>query len=122
MSVSVSQTGRVDENVLRLTADHKMYALDQRKLVKVPLADLLAREDFVTVLSHLPGLLQSATTPALAYVAGAVLSDGYSNLRETKGSVTFVQKPTPEKADFILAVERCFEQAFSTPFSYVPMP
>jgi phosphoenolpyruvate synthase/pyruvate phosphate dikinase len=119
VSVSVSQTGRVDENVLRLTADHKMYALDQRKLVKVPLADLLAREDFVTVLSHLPGLLQSATTPALAYVAGAVLSDGYINLRETKGSVTFVQKPTPEKADFILAVERCFEQAFSTPFSYV---
>jgi phosphoenolpyruvate synthase/pyruvate phosphate dikinase len=119
ISVSVSQTGRVDENVLRMTGDHKMFALERRRLVKKPLADVLAADDFVTVLAGLPGLADTAVSPALAYVAGAILSDGHVVLKPTKGSVTFVQKPTPEKAEFIAAVEQAFERAFDVPFSYV---
>src|SRR5206468_1989781 len=45
--------------------------------------------------------------------------DGHIMLRPTKGSVTFVQKPTPEKAEFIAAVEEAFSRAFGVPFSYV---
>ncbi|GIW54393.1 MAG: hypothetical protein KatS3mg082_0797 [Nitrospiraceae bacterium] len=51
-------------------------------------------------------------------MVGAILSDGYINLRKTKGSVTFVQKPTMEKIPFIGAVERSFERVFGVPFSY----
>ena len=119
ITVSVSQTGRVDENVLRMTADHKMFTMEHRRLVKKPLADLLAAESFVTVVSDVPALNPTATTPALAYVAGAILSDGYVMLKPTKGSVTFIQKPTPDKADFISAVEQAFERAFGVPFSYM---
>jgi phosphoenolpyruvate synthase/pyruvate phosphate dikinase len=119
ITVSVSQTGRVDENVLRMTSDHKMFTIDQRRLVKRPLGELLESEGFVTVVTDLPALAATATSAALAYVAGAILSDGYVMLKPTKGSVTFVQKPTPEKAEFIAAVEQCFERAFGVPFSYV---
>jgi phosphohistidine swiveling domain-containing protein len=109
----------VDENTLRLTADHKMFVIDRRRLAKKPLADVLASEDFVTVPAGLPRLATRAVSPALAYVAGAILSDGHVMLKPTKGSVTFVQKPTPEKADFIAAVEQAFERAFGVPFSYI---
>jgi phosphohistidine swiveling domain-containing protein len=52
-------------------------------------------------------------------VAGAILSDGRIMLNPTKGSVTSVQKSTPEKADFTAAVEQAFERAFGVPFSYM---
>ncbi len=119
ITVSVSQTGRVDENLLRMTADHKMFTLEERKLVKKPLADLLASEGFVTVVTDLPPLVATSTQTALAYTAGAILSDAYVMLKPPQGSVTFIQKPALEKADFIAAVEASFEQAFGVPFSDV---
>jgi phosphoenolpyruvate synthase/pyruvate phosphate dikinase len=119
ISVTMSQTGRAEQNVLRLTADHKMVIIENRKLAKKRLDAALADEDFVTVIDQIPALGETATSPALAYVVGAILSDGYINLRATKGSVTFVQKGTPEKAAFIAAVTQAFEQAFGVPFTYI---
>ncbi len=119
LTVSVSQTGRVDENILRLTADHKMMVFNNRHLVKKPLEEVLKDEDFINVVSELPSLGETMTSLSLAYVAGALFSDGYINLKETKGSVTFIQKQTPEKAEFIAAVERTFLDAFGVPFSYI---
>ena len=119
ITVAVSQTGRVDDNTLRLTADHKMLTIERRRLRKTPVAKVLEAEGFVTVVDGLPSLGETATSHALAYVAGAILSDGYINLKPTKGSVTFIQKATPEKAEFIAAVEQAFERAFGCSFSYV---
>ncbi len=119
LPVAVSQTGRAEDNTLRLTADHKMYTIQNRQLTKKRLDAVLSDEDFLTVVDQHPALAETPTPTALAYVAGAIFSDGYINLRSTKGAVTFVQKPTPAKADFIAAVEQSFEQAFGVPFSYV---
>ncbi len=119
VTVAVSQTGRSEQNVLRMTADHKMFTIQNRKLTKKRLDAVLADGDFLTVVDRLPSLGETATSPALAYVAGAIFSDGYVNLTPTKGAVTFIQKPTPEKADFIAAVEQAFEQAFGVPFTYL---
>ncbi len=119
ISVSVSQTGRVDDNVVRLTDDHKTYFLENRKLTKKPIKDVLAAEDFVLAVDQLPSLGETATSAALAYVAGAILSDGYIKVAPTKGSVTFIQKRTEEKIEFIAAVEQAFLEAFEVPFSYV---
>ncbi len=119
ITVSVSQTGRVDDNVLRITDDHKTYFLENRKLRKKPIKDVLAADDFVLAVDKVPGLGDTATSAALAYVAGAILSDGYVKLAPTKGSVTFIQKRTEEKIEFIAAVEQAFLEAFEVPFSYV---
>jgi phosphoenolpyruvate synthase/pyruvate phosphate dikinase len=117
--VAVSQTGRAEQNVLRMTADHKMFTVQNRRLTKKRLDAVLADQDFLAVVDRLPSLGETATSLALAYVAGAIFSDGYVRLTPTKGFVTFVQKQTPEKADFIAAVEQAFEQAFDTPFTYL---
>jgi phosphoenolpyruvate synthase/pyruvate phosphate dikinase len=119
LSVALSQTGRAEQNILRLTADHKLFTIQNRQLVKKRLDAVLADEEFLTVVDQIPALAETATPPALAYVAGAIFSDGCISLRPTKGAVTFVQKPTPEKAEFIAAVEQCFEQAFGVPFTYI---
>ncbi len=119
ISVSVSQTGRVDENVLRLTSDHKTYVLERRALAKKPIEQVLSAEDFIVAIDRIPPLTETATSPSLAYVAGALMSDGYVKVTPTKGSVTFIQKPTEEKAAFIAEVERAFLAAFEVPFSYV---
>jgi phosphoenolpyruvate synthase/pyruvate phosphate dikinase len=116
--VTVSQTGRVEDNTLRLTADHKMFVLDRRQLTKKPLDQVLAAEDFILVPASIPALGESRVSSSLAYVAGALFADGCIRLWGSKGSVTFIQKPTEEKADFIAAVERCFLDAFGVPFSY----
>ncbi|HSD87845.1 MAG TPA: pyruvate, phosphate dikinase, partial [Kofleriaceae bacterium] len=119
ITVAVSQTGHADQNTLRITDDHKTYFLDNRKLAKKPLKDVLAADDFVLAVDRIPGLGETATAPALAYVAGALLSDGYIKVTPTKGSVTFIQKRTEEKIEFIAAVEQAFLEAFEVPFSYV---
>jgi hypothetical protein len=119
VDVSVSQTGRVDDNLLSLTADHKIYTFHRRQLRKKPLEQMLADQDFACVVGEVPSLGETPTAPALAYVAGALFSDGYINVQPTKGYVTFVQKPTPEKAEFIAAVEQAFLDSFGVPFSYV---
>ncbi|HJQ34570.1 MAG TPA: pyruvate, phosphate dikinase [Pyrinomonadaceae bacterium] len=118
ISVAVSQTGHSERNVLRLTPDHKVFTVERRKLTKKRLDAALADGDFLTVVDQLPPLGEGTTTPELAYLAGAILSDGHVRVKPTKGSVTFVQKPTPAKADFIAAVEQSFESSFGTPFSY----
>ncbi|HEU4430276.1 MAG TPA: putative PEP-binding protein, partial [Myxococcota bacterium] len=119
ITVSVSQTGRVNDNTLRITEDHKMLVLHDRALAKKPLRDVLAGQEFVLAVDQLPAFGETATSASLAYVAGAILSDGYVRVSPTKGYVTFIQKPTGEKAAFIAAVERAFMDAFGVPFSYV---
>ena len=117
--VAVSQTGRAERNVLRLTPDHKVFTVERRRLTKKRLDAALADGDFLTVLDQVPPLCDSTTPPPdLAYLAGAILSDGHVRVKPTKGSVTFIQKPTPEKSDFIAAVEQSFESSFGTPLSY----
>ncbi|MBI2388074.1 MAG: pyruvate, phosphate dikinase [Deltaproteobacteria bacterium] len=119
VEVAVSQTGRAEGNTLRLTADHKMYIIEQRRLAKKRLDEVLRDEELVTVIDEIPAFGETKTSPALAYLAGALLSEGYINVGNTKGYVTFIQKPTPEKAEFIAAVESAMLEAFGVPFTYM---
>ncbi|GIW54392.1 MAG: hypothetical protein KatS3mg082_0796 [Nitrospiraceae bacterium] len=62
ITVAVSQTGRAQQNVLRLTADHKLFTLQNRKLTKKRLDAVLADEDFLTVLDRIPSLGETGDT------------------------------------------------------------
>jgi phosphoenolpyruvate synthase/pyruvate phosphate dikinase len=118
ISVAVSQTGRADGNVLRITPDHKMYTFQNRQLIKKRLDACLQDEDFLCVVEQIPTYQESVNTDALAYTAGAIFTDGYVNLRRTKGSVTFTQKDVPKKKAFIAAVQTSFTDAFGESFTY----
>ncbi|MCX7926175.1 MAG: pyruvate, phosphate dikinase [Fimbriimonadales bacterium] len=108
----VSQTGRSKNNWFRITPDHKMFVIRERQLVKVPLHEVAQNGEYLVVLDGIPPLGETHYSPAFAYVLGALLSDGYICLTRTKGYVVFVQKPTPEKAEFIQRVRQAFEEAF----------
>ena len=115
ITIGVSQTGRAERNVARLTADHRVLVIEDRRLVKRRLESALAREDFLVVVDQLPAVGVDESAPEKAYVAGALFSDGHIRVRPTKGLVVFVQKPTEAKDAFISTVERRFETAFQTP-------
>ncbi|MDG7011711.1 MAG: pyruvate, phosphate dikinase, partial [Nitrososphaerota archaeon] len=116
IEVAVSQTGRSTISTMRVTPDHKMFTITGRRLVKKPLQDVLAEEGFACVVDKIPGK-GSNSVPQLAYLVGALFTDGYVNLKRTKGSVTFTQAPTPEKGEFIETVRSFFEDVFGRGFN-----
>lgn len=118
-TISVSQTGRAKRNTIRLTPDHKMFTIQRRHLRKKKLKACLEDEDFVCSIKAIPAITDSLVDESsLAYTTGAIFTDGYVNLKSTKGSVTFSQKRTPEKEPFIEALQGKFSDAFGYPFTY----
>jgi phosphoenolpyruvate synthase/pyruvate phosphate dikinase len=108
----VSQTGRARDNWFRITPDHKMFVIRERRLHKVPLETVAESQEYLLAVDWIPALSETHQSPAFAYVLGALLSDGHIRLTRTKGCVVFIQKPTPEKAEFIHRVREAFEAAF----------
>jgi hypothetical protein len=108
----VSQTGRARDNWFRITPDHKMFVIRERRLHKVPLETVAESQEYLLAVDWIPALGETHQSPAFAYVLGALLSDGHIRLTGTKGCVVFIQKPTPEKAEFIQRVREAFEAAF----------
>ena len=119
IEVSVSQTGRAIKNTIKITADHKMLTFENRNLIKKPVSDVLRNKEFVTIVDKIPFVDLPKQNEKLAYLAGAIFTDGYINLRRTKGYVTFVQKETAEKAEFISAVRQYFNDVFNKDFNII---
>lgn len=116
VEVVVSQTGRSGLSTLRITPDHKMLTFDARRLIKKPLEQLLNDSGFACVIDRIPGT-DSKSDRITAYLVGALFTDGYVNLRRTKGSVTFTQKQVAEKMEFIETVRSYFEDVFGKTFN-----
>jgi pyruvate,orthophosphate dikinase len=116
IEVAVSQTGKSSVSTLRITPDHKMLTFETRKLIKRPLSELVRKSGFVCLIDKVPGTGSNSIQP-LAYLVGALYTDGYVSLKRTKGSVTFTQKPTPAKSEFIETVRSCFEDVFESSFN-----
>ncbi len=111
IKAAVSQTGRSELDTITITPDHKMFTMQGRKLIKKPIAEIIRDEEFICVVDRIPGFEENdGSKQQLAYLVGAILTDGYIRVRGTKGNVTFTQKPTPEKQPFIQAVESAFEE------------
>ena len=111
----VSQTGRSKVSGLTITPDHKMLTFVDRKMTKIPLQDL-TQSGFVCMIDRIPGT-GAEDLRHLAYLVGAIYTDGCVNLKPTKGSVTFTQNPAPEKKEFIDAVREYFEGVFGRRFN-----
>ncbi len=116
-SISVSQTGRMGDNSVCITNDHKVYTVENRKLVKKPLKEIVDNGQYVCIPDKIPSLAMSGTANAeTAYLAGAIFTDGCIRLSQRRGAVIFTQKPTKAKECFINEVARCHEKVFGMPF------
>lgn len=116
IEVSVSQTGRAEKNTIKITPDHKMVIFDKREMVKKKISDVLDENKFVNIVDKIP-FTQSQGNEKLSYLAGAIFTDGYVNLQRTKGYVTFTQKETDAKKEFISTVKSYFHDVFNKEFN-----
>ncbi len=118
--VAFSQTGRSQINSLKVTPDHKMVTLENRKIVERKLKDLLNNNEMACVADFLPANQNPHVfdQPDKAYVCGAIFTDGYVNYNGKKGYTTFIQKETPEKKQFINTVKEKFHGVFDARMDY----
>jgi len=116
VKISVSQKGTAKGNCIEITPDHKMYVVEHRRLQKKPLERCLEDGDFLCTLSEIPPL-EPLVPSSTAYLAGAIFTDGYIEVKPTRGRVIFLQKNSPEKEAFVDAVEDAFESEFGVGFS-----
>ncbi|MCV3213202.1 PEP-utilizing enzyme [Plectonema radiosum NIES-515] len=119
IAVSVSQTGRVTDNCLRLTPDHKMINIRDGEYVKTEIQEILAHKEMVVVAEHVPQLQENQKEKIeLAYLLGGIFTDGSIYRSRTHGEVQFIQKDTWEKQQFIAAMNQCINAVYSK--SFVP--
>lgn len=116
-SISISQRGSTRQNKINITYDHKMLTFIDRKLQERKLYELLKLEEAVCAVDHIPKPEMSVNEGNLAYLVGALFTDGYFQSNNRRGRVIFTQKRTPEKLEFINAVKANFEEFFGYGFT-----
>lgn len=115
---SVSQTGRITDNTLDITPDHKMYTFENRNLVKKPIEEILKDDEFLCLVDKLPKMDIELTNHKLSYLVGAIVTDGYIKIqkgvsgRPIRGNIVFTQKETDKKSIFINTVKNYFYETF----------
>jgi pyruvate,water dikinase len=115
--IQTSQTGNMEGNYIDLTPSHKTYTFENRNLIKKPIKDILKKEEMVCVPDYLPPIMEQSNEK-LAYHLGALVTDGNIFLQKGKkkqfrrGFITFTQKDTEEKREFIDTVNQYFLEIF----------
>ncbi|MFH1053954.1 MAG: phosphoenolpyruvate synthase [Candidatus Woesearchaeota archaeon] len=113
IKVNVSQTGRMKDNCLKLTKDHKVLTFEQRNLIGKEIQNVIGDDDKILIAQKLPQLINSTEKDKkLAYVLGAIMTDGNTYLSRTHGEVQLIQKPTKEKEEFINTYSQCCQDLF----------
>jgi phosphoenolpyruvate synthase/pyruvate phosphate dikinase len=108
-----SQTGRSQYDYLRLTPDHKFFTCRGPELVKKPIREIIEQEEYIAIPERIPGWGQRREEK-LAYLAGAIFTDGYVKLKKYKGNVTFTQKEDEDKKEFIDTIKSYFDEVFGS--------
>ena len=115
--ISVSQTGNTQNNFIDVTENHKFYTYKNRELIKKPLKDIIKDKEAICLVDKLPVPITNSIDNKLAYLLGALATDGSIYLCPgtkgfRRGQITFTQKVSPEKREFISTVNKYFSEIF----------
>jgi pyruvate,water dikinase len=117
IEVNVSQTGKMKNNILHVTPDHKFITYENRNIISKEIQKILSDKQMILLAQKIPSLPQNTQEDKqLAYLSGALMTDGHIYLTDTHGEVQFIQKPTPEKQEFIKTVKNCMQNIFNKSF------
>jgi pyruvate,water dikinase len=119
MKISVSQTGRIKDNILTLTPDHKMINIRDGEIVKTEVQDMIKNDEMLCISQKITST--NSTTEKdkqLAYLLGGIMTDGSIYKSRTHGEVQFIQKNVPEKQMFINHMKSCMTALYGK--SFVP--
>ncbi len=118
IEIETSLTGRMKGNRLKLTPDHKMLTFENRQLVTKEIDKIVEEKEYLTIMDALPALSSSSERENdLAYLLGAISTDGHIYLTKTHGEVQLIQKPTKEKEAFIKEVDGCLNKVYGKRFN-----
>ncbi len=112
IQMAVSQRGISAESRLEVTANHRFLTLEKRQLVEEKVGDLLNREAGFLSITNLPGIKSRRANRSLAYLLGALGTDGSIYRTATHGEVQFIQKDTAAKRPFIKKVRQLFKEVY----------
>ena len=117
--VNFSQTGRMRNNTLEVTPDHKFLTFKNRKIVSKEIQQLLKNKELILSPNRIPLWRRQELKPELGYLLGGISTDGHIHLRRTHGEIMFIQKPTPEKLSFINKMNDCLKEIFDYSFGII---
>jgi len=112
VKTAISQTGRMADNNLISTEDHKFFTFEKRIGVFKELKDILQQKEYLTSVSKIPSFESNNFSSDLAYLLGGIATDGSVYISKTHGEVQFIQKPTVEKKQFIEKMTSCMKNCF----------
>ncbi|MDP7179955.1 MAG: phosphoenolpyruvate synthase [Candidatus Woesearchaeota archaeon] len=114
IKVTISQTGKAENNCLKLTPDHKMINIRNSEIVDTRIDEILSANECISAAQLIPRLTApTEKDKKLAYLLGAISTDGHIYTSRTHGEVTFIQKPTSEKQRFISKVTNIFSELYN---------
>jgi pyruvate,water dikinase len=123
IAVSISQTGKVKDNLLRLTPDHKMINIRGGKYLKTEIQEMLSRQEMVVIAQQIPELVtENKISSEMAYVLGGIMTDGSLYRNSTHGEVQFIQKNIPEKQAFIQTMNEYMTTLYGKSFKASEKP
>jgi len=109
-----SQTNRSNLSKLRTTKDHVFLTLKNFGLVGEKIENIVGNNKMVSSIDKLNCKIQNRINPNLAYLIGALVTDGHVYNNERSRKITFTQKKTAKKLNFIAHVQNCFRECFNT--------
>lgn len=117
IEIETSLTGRMRGNTLRLTPDHKMITFNDAELHDKEIQEIVRQQEMIVCAQKIPSL--NTTTEKerqLAYLLGAISTDGNIYTTRTHGEVQLIQKETEEKKEFIASVNACLKATYNKEF------
>ena len=113
IEISISQRGKITQNKLRTTKDHNFITIEDSEIIHKNIREIIMDKQALMLLDSLKVPFESNVTNEMAYLVGAIMSDGYFRVSKDHGQITFTQSKIPEKVKFIEHVLYCFRETFS---------
>ncbi len=113
IEISISQSGKIQDNVLKVTPDHKFLIFNNRELISKEIDKIINDKSQVLSTVKIPPLKIFSLSQKLAYLLGIIFTDGCISLNRRHGEVSFIQKPTKEKEKLINYVRKIFKEEFN---------
>jgi pyruvate, water dikinase len=112
--ITLSPNSKFAQNLLETTPDHSFLTLKNRKIIKKEISSIISDKEGVLIATKIPRFSNHNFDPRESYLMGALVTDG-SLLKNKQGGyvVSFSQKNTPEKLNFINAINSFSEVLYN---------
>jgi len=112
--ITLSPNSKSAQNLLEATPDHSFLTLKNRKIIKKEISSIISDKEGVLIATKIPRFSNHNFDPRESYLMGALVTDG-SLVKNKQGGyvVSFSQKNTPEKLNFINAINSFSEVLYN---------